>query len=140
MSESIHSSSELAAIEITQLHQFSEQWFRGTVAQAGAVFSRLRDVWGPTFEMISPDGRLRETGELLATTYREYAAYPHLTICILNLAVHELAPGAVVVARYEERHEDGQSVDHRLCSATLLCPDPSQNRMSWIRIHESYFP
>jgi len=102
MSNTVRSSAELAAFEIRDLHAFFQSWFRGEVPRTEAVFSRVAAVWGPSFELIAPNGRLRERGELLRTTFEEYGSDPGLSIGIRNLVVHEIASGAVVTARYEE--------------------------------------
>ncbi|MES2707972.1 MAG: hypothetical protein V4726_15370 [Verrucomicrobiota bacterium] len=137
MSGILRNSAELAAREITGLHEFFQSWFRGEVAGTEAVFSRVGTVWGPSFELIGPDSRLRNAGELIRATFDEYGRYPGLSIHIRNLVLREVAAGSVVIACYEEWHIDGETVDARLCSATLLRPHPGLERLIWMQIHES---
>lgn len=137
MSEAIMSSTELAVTEITDLHAFFQSWFRGEIAATESVFSRVEAVWGPSFELIGPDSLLRDASEVVRTTFDEHGRYPDLLIRIKNLVVREIASGSAVIARYEEWHTDGETVDPRLCSAILIRPDPRREQMLWLHIHES---
>lgn len=139
MSGTVRNSSGLALLEITGLHEFLQSWFRGEVGATESVFSRVTDVWGPLFRLIGPDNCARDARELIQTTFGEHGCYPGLSIQIRNLSVREAASGSVVIAHYEERHMDGGISDNRLCSATLLRPDPDIQQVIWLHLHESVF-
>ena len=119
------------------MHSFLEDWFRGEIAPSLAVFARIESVWKHPFEIIGPDGTLRTSSEVLAATFAEHGSYPDLTIRIKNLRVYEIAMGAAAIARYEEWHTDEHGIDPRLCSATLVRPDVTNDKMTWVQIHES---
>jgi len=128
---------ERIANEVTELHQFFERWFNGTIPKTTTSFARVTAVWPGNFSLINPDNSETHAESVMAETFDQHGSFPGLTIQITDLRVIAAPSGSIGVAVYTETHLDGGETDTRLCSATLFDDPSAPHQLQWLHIHES---
>jgi len=121
--------------EITELHDFFQNWFNGTIPQS--EFSKFSDVLDPEFKIISPWGELTEKTELERTLKNSYKKNSKIKITVRNISVHKVSMD-IYLAIYEEIQTQDLKLTIRLSSALFCRNGESSNNYNWLHVHETW--
>lgn len=126
--------------EIEELHAFFEGWFEGTLPDDEATFARVADALGDDFELISPDGRRRDRGAILASIRAGHGdhggAGKGFRIEIGDVRPR-LVSGDMALVTYEERQTVDGSENVRLGSAWFRSAADAPRGVRWVHLHET---
>ncbi|MDX1660427.1 MAG: DUF4440 domain-containing protein [Gemmatimonadota bacterium] len=126
--------------EIEELHAFFEGWFEGTLPDDEATFARVADALAEDFELISPDGRRRDRGTILASIREGYGDHAGEGKRF-RIEIHDVRPRLVVaetaLLTYEEWQTSDGSKNRRLSSAWFRKVDAAPCGVRWIHLHET---
>ncbi len=134
-----HPLARVALQEVADLHAFFEAWLGGRLDRTRAVFSRLENVLGDEFSMVSPGGgRLRRSdvtswiwdahGTRESTTgFRIIAVEPELL----------LLRAPLIVLRYVEEQEADGVMTRRWATAVFEVGGEAGS-MRWLALQETW--
>jgi len=123
--------------EIVQLHQFFQDWFNGEVEPSEKNFSRLSDVLGESFRLVSPDGRIHERQTLLDGLFQAHNARQGIRIWIEEVGVLHWFD-QLILATYQEWQQIEGSVTTRMSSVLFGKKDSTPNGLEWLHVHETW--
>lgn len=126
--------------EVTDLHRFFQEWYRGTIEAGGEGFSRMSDVLTEGFHLITPDGALVGRSEILGAVRGAHGSRgPDFTIRTGECRFRAGGRGLGVVT-YEEWHEDGDTRRGRISTAVFQDRADAPNGVEWVHVHETWLP
>ncbi len=128
--------------EIIELHQFFEDWFKGTLAQTEANFDRFAHVMGEGFVIISPDGRVTEREPLLTGLWQSHGIWQEKgdgRIWIQNIHLRQQTQN-LALATYEEWQAVSGEQTARLSSVLFARQPDLPNGVAWLHVHETWLP
>jgi len=129
--------------EVTSLHRFFAQWFSGSLPQNDVTFARLDRALAPTFELITPDGRLVPREMLVRGLEESHGKFerggPAFEIEVRDLESRELGDGLYLATYQEWHHTEHESVG-RLSSALFRVAPGAPNGLIWQHVHETWLP
>jgi len=130
---------ELITQEVTELHQFFQDWFNGDLENTDTAFSRFAQVMAPQFEIVGPDGKTTAREKLLPLLRGLHASRraQSFRIEIKNVRSHSLGSGLYLVS-YEEWQYSGDETRHWQSSAIMRVSEGTPNRLAWEHVHETY--
>jgi len=128
--------------EIVELHRFFTEWFHGTVPETDEAWSRVTNVLGPDFVLVSPDGHRLERGPLLDGIRARHGGHgptQDFEIWIRNLACRPVS-AELVLATYEEwQRREGEECG-RISTALFALDRQTPNGVRWLHVHETWLP
>lgn len=125
-------------IEIKELHQFFQAWFRAELPNTDAAFERFANAMAPDFRMIVPSGNIIECEPLLERLRGTYGAQPDLQIRLENVMVY-WTKNETALATYEEWQSAESSISTARISTALFAKDASApNGLKWLHVHETW--
>lgn len=126
--------------EVTDLHRFFQEWFRGELEQDDAAFARVERALAPEFRMVDPRATVVSRRDCLARIRAAHATRgPTSRITIENASASPLADGLWLV-RYEEwiKNDDKRT---GIRSTAVFRADPAAPRgVAWVNLHETFIP
>ena len=123
--------------EITQLHQFFQDWYNNQLTPTDVNFARCVDVLSKDFSIIFPSGDMVQCQPLLDTLRKAHNSRDGMRIWIENVqALHQI--GGVILATYEEWQEIEGQVTARLSSVLFREAQSTPNGVSWLHVHETW--
>ena len=123
-------------LEIRELHQFFEDWFRGAVPDDDHTFARLDLALHPRFTMVPPSGELLSRKAVVEGVRAAYGSGPR------NIQVERIemidSSGERLTAGYEEWQQvDGVRTARR--STVLFVVDfNATNSLRWLHLQETW--
>ena len=132
----VHALEAAARHEIEALHGFFVAWFTG---QGDDLDFRLCEAaFGDGFEMVAPDGRRHERGEVVQRLLQARGnAQGAFEIAVINPRKIWSAGDAIVMGYVEHQLRDSQSTRRR--SVALLTREPTAPRgMHWQSLAETW--
>jgi hypothetical protein len=124
--------------EVFELHRFFQGWYRGEVDAGGEAFSRVSDVLGEGFHLISPDGTKVGRSDLLASIRGAHGSKP-ADFVIRTEDCHFRAGGrGLGVVTYEEWHEEGGTRRGRVSTAVFQDRADAPQGVEWVHVHETW--
>ena len=127
--------------EISDLHQFFQEWFNGVLPPTAEAFARFRQVMADHFHIIWPDGRaldLPPLSEALFQRHHSHAADQPIRIWIQNTAVRHTTP-QTVLATYEEWQQIGNQPSYgRLSTVLFQRQAKAPHGLIWQHVHETW--
>lgn len=133
---------QLCSREVTDLHQFFQEWFTGDLPPGEEAFHRLEAALADDFEIISPGGTRSRRAEMLQTLRSAYGEFrqPPLRIWIENFQGRSLADG-IFLATYEEWQQHGSQPKRGRLSTVLFRRVPeAPGGVRWVHVHEVWMP
>jgi hypothetical protein len=128
--------------EIIRLHRFFVNWYHGQLSPSDDAWSVLPDALAPSFELISPGGRVMTREPLLVELRRMHASRDPargFRIWIQNFDCRYVGDD-VIVATYEEwQHLDGEDRG-RLSTVAFERKRDSSQELLWLHVHETWLP
>lgn len=123
--------------EITELHVFFQEWFRGNVPDDD--MSRVSQALHAEFTWISPWGTMLSKDELIHRIMPVFGTRPEMVIEIRN--IHEIPLSAThILAHYEEWQRHDEFNMGRISTAIFLKEAASPNGVSWFHLQETMLP
>jgi len=124
--------------EITEVHRFFQEWFRGT--RTDEDFSRFDQALDSGFVIIGPGGRALDRGTILDAVRRQHGADPEAAIEVRNVLLR-METESTAVFTYEEwqRQPDG-SMRGRLSTVVFGRDARGLNGLRWRHVHETWLP
>ena len=123
--------------EITELHQFFQDWYNHQLSPTEKNFARCADVLDPNFSIIFPSGEMVQYQILLGTLRNAHGSYTNMRIWIKNIQeLHQI--GDLIIATYEEWQEVEGKVTARLSSVLFQKSDSTSNGLLWLHVHETW--
>lgn len=130
---------DIYAKEITELHQFFEDWFAAKLDKTQIEFARFANTVSESFIIISPDGTLTQRTPLLESLYDAHGKRPNSRLWIKNVQIlHRDNDIALVI--YEEWQEIDSKITARHSSALFKTQIDTPNGIVWFHVHETWFP
>ena len=124
--------------EVLELHRFFQDWFNAVLEPDG--FSRFADVMADGFVIVTPEGRLRDLGELSDGLRRAHGAWKgEGRIWIEDVRLHRVE-GDVAVVTYEEWQDVRGEIKGRLSTALFRRREGIPNGVEWLHVHEVWLP
>lgn len=126
--------------EIVALHRFFTDWFRGTLPDTDAAWSRVEKVLSPQFTLISPEGRILGREALLAAVRAQHASRVPPEVFEIRIRGFECrAVGAkIALATYEEwQRRAGETVGRR-STAVFERDAAAPHGLCWLHVHETW--
>ncbi|MCZ6836971.1 MAG: hypothetical protein O7G85_14440 [Planctomycetota bacterium] len=130
---------ERCRVEVEQLHRFFQDWFKGTMPKTVETFDRFANVLAPSFELLSPIGRILKREGILIALRSGHGGQPHCQIWIENHR-HRMTIGDLTLVTYEEWQQVGEERRGRLSSALLQAREDTPNGLQWLHVHETWLP
>lgn len=127
--------------EVTELHQFFEDWFLGRLEQTPSEFARFSDAMAEGFHLVSPDGDMRPLAKLLEDLWQAHRVYVNtdFRIWVENIEVRRILPDTILVS-YEEWQEVKDEKKGRISSAWLQPAEDAPEGLRWMHVHETWLP
>lgn len=125
--------------EISELHDFFQAWFTGSIPNDEANFQRFAAVMDPAFVIIGPDGLLTELSTLVDRLAGAYGRFPGIRIWTENHRLHH-QHGDLLLCTYEEWQEAPAATTARLSSVLFLQDEATPNGVRWLHVHETWLP
>lgn len=129
--------------EIEELHAFFEGWFEGTLSDDEPTFARVAAALAGDFELISPDGSLRDRKTILASIRDGYGSHAGERQQF-RIEIHDVRPRFVVadtaLLTYEEWQTSDGSENRRRSSAWFRRADEAPCGVRWVHLHETALP
>jgi hypothetical protein len=122
-------------VEITELHEFFQNWFTGTVPET--AFSRFSNVMNENFKIISPRGDLTNRADLIKLLKNGYRRNPNISISVSDISVEMLSENTFL-AIYEEHQKSNNEFTSRISSALFTPNTNSPNNYNWLHVHETW--
>ena len=126
--------------EVVELHRFFQAWYRGEIDPDGGAFSRLSDVLGESFHMVSPDGELVGRGEVLAVLRAAHGSKGADFVLRAEECRFRTGSRRLGVVTYEEWQEEGGTSRGRIATAVLQDRADAPNGVEWVHVHQTWLP
>jgi hypothetical protein len=123
--------------EITELHQFFQDWFRGDLPNTDTTFARFADTMHPEFIIIGVSGRAFEKQIIVSDLRNAHGSNPNITIWIENIQLR-YQDDRICLATYEEWQKDNDQTTARLSTVTFLKDETALNNLTWYHLHETW--
>ncbi len=121
--------------EIVQLHQFFQDWYRGSEE---VEFERFDQVLADGFVIIMPDGRILNREAIVEAVRSQYNSDGQATLEIRNVKLHK-SHGNTAIFTYEEwQSRQGEPTRGRLSSVVFAADDQVPNGLLWLHVHETW--
>jgi len=129
--------------EVIELHRFFEQWFKSEIENKDEIYTRVENVLGKEFILISPSGKFTSRDEVLAQIKNGYGSrkddeVPY-RLWVQNIDCRFLENNLCLIM-YEEWGEVDGKLNARISSALFRKNDQAINRVEWIHVHETAIP
>ncbi len=130
---------EQIAQEVTELHQFFQDWFNDELAENDTAFSRFAQVMAPQFEIVGPDGNTTAREKLLPLLRGLHASRVEQSfrIEVKNIRSRSLGSGLYLVS-YEEWQYTGDKTRNWQSSVIMRSSEGKPNGLVWEHVHETY--
>ena len=129
--------------EVTELHQFFEDWFNGKLDNNESEFNRFDEVMGADFEIINPAGQSSSRAGIVARLKGAHgflsAADKPMRVWVENVRSRALSSGLHLVT-YEEWQETEAVTRGRLTTAIFSPKTGTPNGVQWHHVHETWLP
>jgi len=125
--------------EITELHQFFEDWFSAKLDKTQTKFARFADTVSEGFVLISPAGTLTHRTPLLEGLYEAHGNQPNSRLWIENVQVR-YQDGDITLVIYEEWQDIDGKITARHSSALFKTQVDTPNGIAWLHVHETWLP
>lgn len=124
--------------EITEVHEFFQEWFRGE--RPDEAFSRFEEALDSGFVIIGPGGQELDRGTILDAVRRQHGADPEAVIEVRNVVLR-METETTAVFTYEEwqRQPDG-TMRGRLSTVVFAREARAPNGLRWRHVHETWLP
>ncbi|MFU8878515.1 MAG: hypothetical protein ACNA7E_10265, partial [Wenzhouxiangellaceae bacterium] len=118
--------------EVTQLHQFFQDWYRGTLEDEG--FQRFESVMGEGFEIILPNAAILPRERIIEAVRGQKGSDGEAELWIENVRVVHSAE-SFIVATYEEWQGRGGEPARGRLSTVVFRPDAeAPNGLVWLHV------
>ncbi len=121
--------------EVTELHDFFEGYFLGTLPADDLV--RLEAALADDFTILSPDGSVSTRDATIHAIRQGHDHTKSLKITITEPSLL-IASDEVVVARYVENHELTNGSNHRWSIVAFRKDPDGPNGLRWVTVHETW--
>ncbi len=124
--------------EITEVHQFFQEWFRGESTEE--ALSRFDQALDSGFVIIGPGGQALDRGTILEAVRSRLGADPEAVIEVRNVVLR-VETETTAVFTYEEwqRQPDG-TMRGRLSTVVFARETQAPNGLRWRHVHETWLP
>lgn len=128
--------------EISELHQFFEDWFTGKLS-TDKEFARLENVLAEDFFIITPSARQTQREPLLRNIKNTNGAFKKpdhtFNITIKNIECR-YQQGDLCLFTYEEWQEQDGQTNGRVSSVLFHKKKGTPNGVAWMHVHEVAIP
>jgi len=128
---------QATAIEITQLHQFFQDWFNGKIPPTQVNFSRFTGILDPNFKIIPPSGQIIHRKDLLDSVWKSHHSHSDIRIWIKEIQIQRLN-NEIFLALYKEWQEIDRQESTRQSSALFRLAESTPNGVLWIQVQETW--
>lgn len=123
--------------EIESLHRLFVEWYTGVLDNGS--FEQLDDAFGPSFELVSPDGTVHDRTDILGSIREAYESYAPGEFDIEIRNVEVLADyDDVTLVRYEECQDTPEGVTGRLSTAVFGPASENDDAIEWRYVQETW--
>jgi hypothetical protein len=123
--------------EITELHQFFQDWYNNQLSPTDENFARCVNVLHPNFRIIFPSGEKVQYQTLLNILRNAHGSHANMRIWIKQIQVlHQI--GELFLANYEEWQEINGQVNSRLSTVLFQKAPTTPNDLCWLHVHETW--
>ncbi len=120
--------------EISELHRFFQDWYRGVPARG---FERFEQALDPDFVIILPDARVLSRDQIVQAVRAQRGSDPEAVLEIRNVALRS-AQSTVSIFSYEEwQGRGGGPLQGRLSSVVFVRDARAPNGLRWLHVHET---
>ncbi len=126
------------AVEITEVHRFFQEWFRGERAESD--FARFEDALDSGFVIIGPGGRALDRGTILDAVRRQHGADPEAVIEVRNVVLRMETEGTAVFTYEEWQRQPDGTMRGRLSTVVFAREARAPNGFRWQHVHETWLP
>lgn len=123
--------------EITELHQFFQDWYRGSEA---ADFQRFDQVLAEGFSIILPDGRILERAVIVDAVRGQHDSDSQAELEIRNVRLHKIHRNTAIFTYEEWQGRQGRSPRGRLSTVVFAGDQQAPNGLVWLHVHETWLP
>ena len=129
--------------EITELHKFFTDWYKGTIDKTDKKFSRFNEVLHKNFSLITPTGEKISRDRILSLVKKSYGINknmePPFHIWIENFNL-EYKDKEIILATYEEWQKNNGKTTGRISSVLFQQKEEKPNNLVWVHVHETWLP
>lgn len=125
--------------DVRALHEFFQEWFRGSLPQDDAGFARFPDTLADDFEIVSPNGLPSSRGQVIDRVRAAHGQDPQARIWIENARVRAAGQG-VWICTYEEWQGEGANARGRLSTAVMREDAERPMGLAWLHVAEVWLP
>ena len=127
---------DLISKEITELHEFFQNYFSGSIEQS--EIKRLENVIDEEFLLITPTAKYLDRSSLLEVISSSYGKSSSKRIWVENIKIKcELNDHLLVT--YEECQLDNDISSCRISSTIFKSDETAVNNYKWLHLHETLF-
>lgn len=124
-------------VEILELHEFFQRWFRGEVPKDAASLRRVEEALAPAFCLISPDGVAHDRSAVAGLLMNGWGTGHGMQIEVRNFRPR-VVDGEMALVTYEEWQSWDGTWRGRF-SSTLMSVEPAApNGVTWRHVHETW--
>jgi hypothetical protein len=123
--------------EIVELHEFFEGYFLGTIGADD--IGRLEAALAADFTIVGPGGGESTRAQTVAAIREGHAHRSQLEVTITDARLLVDRPD-VVIARYVEHHQLGDTMSERLSTVVFTREPGAPNGLRWRTVHETWLP
>lgn len=124
--------------EITEVHRFFQEWFRGTL-DPGA-FTRFDEALGEGFVIVTPGGQVLERTQILEAVRGRHGADPEAGIEVRNIVLRVETSGTAVFTYEEWQRETEDRMRGRVSTVVFGVEPGAPNGLRWKLVQETWLP
>jgi len=122
----------LFAVEITDLHRFFEQWFRG---EGERTIEEFTDRLDDAFTIVDPTGHSHTKQQIAHLVESRRGGYD---VTITTSDAHLNIDTAVMVGTYREHHRFKNESTSRLATVVMAADSDTPTGFRWLSVHETW--
>ena len=121
------------ADEVADLHQFFEDWFRGT---GGRSINDFADRLDAGFVIVNPGGHRLSREQIISVVEARAGGYDTaITTTHATLAMSE----PVLIGTYREHQEFKGETTHLVATVAMVADTSTPTGYRWLSVHETWF-
>ncbi len=124
--------------EITEVHQFFQEWFRGEIDEG--AFSRLDQALDSGFVIIGPGGQALDRGKILEAVRRQHGTDREAVIEVRNVVLRMETEGTAVFTYEEWQRQPDGTMRGRLSTVVFTGDVGAPHGLRWRHVQETWLP